>query len=235
VISSVHAAQSPRFNQISSHYIELSPTATTALGDGSVVFKNSETNAGGNTAIDFEKSTLVGEGEEFFSVPLNQVKAGNYQFLRVSLAYQNYDIDLLAQGITLTGTLASFIGYNTYVKNYLIKTQQVSVNANKLQGYWGFETVFGVSQGQAPVGATTVPNPIASSSPIPAGSCVVTGQFVSPLVITGKEQKDIVVIVSLSTNHSFEWVEVNADGKFEPLAGETVVDMGIRGLVPIVQ
>lgn len=230
-----HAAQSPRFNKISSHYIELAPTATTALGSGAILFKNAETNAGGNTAIDFEKSTLVGEGEAFFSVPLSQVSAGNYQFLRVSLAYQNYDIDLLAQGITLTGTLASFIGYNTYVKNYTIKSQQVSVNANKLQGYWGFETAFGVNEGQAPAGATTVPNPIASSSPIPAGSCVVTGQFSSPLVITGKEQKDIVVIVSLSTNHSFEWVEVNADGKFEPLAGETVVDMGIRGLLPIVQ
>lgn len=30
------------------------------------------------------------------------------------------------------------------------------------------------------------------------------------------------------SNNSFEWVEVHADGKFEPLAGETVVDMGIR-------
>lgn len=234
-LASGHAGQSPRFNKISSHYIELTPTATTALGSGTILFKNVETNAGGNTAIDFEKSKLVGEGEEFFSVPLSQVKAGDYQYLRVSLAYQNYDVDLLAQGINITGTLASFIGYNTYIKSYQIKNQQVSVNANKLQGYWAFETAFGVNEGQVPAGGTTVPNPITASSPIPAGSCVVTGQFGSVLTITGKETKDIVIIVSLSTNKSFEWVEVNADGKFEPLAGETVVDMGIRGLIPIIQ
>ncbi|GHN00761.1 hypothetical protein WSM22_22500 [Cytophagales bacterium WSM2-2] len=230
-----HAGQSPRFNKMSAHYIELTPTATTALGSGTILYKNEETSSGGNTAIDFEKSILVGEGEEFFSIPLSQVKAGTYPYLRVSLAYQNYDIDLLAQGLTLTGTLASFIGYNTYVKNFTVKNQQVTVNANKLQGYWAFETSFGVTQGQAPAGATTVPNPLISSSPIPAGSCVVTGQFASSLTITGKEAKDVVIIVSLSTNKSFEWIEVNADGKFEPLAGENVVDMGIRGLIPIIQ
>lgn len=230
-----HAGQSPRFNKMSSHYIELTPSALTPLGNGAVIFKNAETTAGGNTAIDFEKSTLVGEGQEFFSIPLNQVKAGDYQYLRVSLAYQNYDIDVLANGFTITGTLASFIGYNTYVKNYMVKSQQVTVNGNKLQGYWAFETSFGVTEGQVPPGGTTVPNPLSSSSPIPAGSCVVTGQFSSPLTITGKETTDIVIFVSLSTNKSFEWVEVNADGKFEPLAGENVVDMGIRGLVPVVQ
>lgn len=166
VMPSGHAGQSPRFNKISAHYIELTPTATTALGGGTVLYKNAETSAGGSTAIDFEKSTLVKEGEEFFSIPLSQVKADTYQYLRVSLAYQNYDIDLLAQGLSLTGTLASFIGYNTYVKNFTVKNQPVSVNANKLQGYWAFETSFGVNEGQAPAGATTVPNPIVSSSPI---------------------------------------------------------------------
>ena len=64
---------------------------------------------------------------------------------------------------------------------------------------------------------------------------MVTGQFGSSITINGKETKDVIVVVSLSTNKSFEWIEVNVDGKFEPLAGETVVDMGIRGLIPIVQ
>jgi hypothetical protein len=40
------------------------------------------------------------------------------------------------------------------------------------------------------------------------------------------------VQLSLSINNSFEWSEVNADGKFEPSAGENVVDMGLRGLIP---
>ena len=108
------------------------------------------------------------------------------------------------------------------------------INANRAQGYWAF----GLngqpysSSGQAPAGATTVPNPISTTSPIPAGSCVVTGRFANNLVITGTETNDVTITLSLSINNSFEWHEVNADGKYEPAAGENVVDMGLRGLIP---
>jgi hypothetical protein len=44
-----------------------------------------------------------------------------------------------------------------------------------------------------------------------------------------------VITVSLSTNKSFEWTELDGDNKFEPVNGETVVDMGIRGMLPIVE
>jgi len=44
----------------------------------------------------------------------------------------------------------------------------------------------------------------------------------------------VVVTLSFSTNTSFEWTEVNDDGKYEPSAGEQVVDMGLRGLIPSV-
>ena len=53
-------------------------------------------------------------------------------------------------------------------------------------------------------------------------------------MITGNETEDIEIVVSLSTNQSFEWID-NGDGYFEPAAGDVVVDMGIRGLIPIVQ
>jgi hypothetical protein len=39
-----------------------------------------------------------------------------------------------------------------------------------------------------------------------------------------------VVEISLSTNKSFEWIEVVSDGKWAPTKGEEVVDMGIRGM-----
>ena len=55
----------------------------------------------------------------------------------------------------------------------------------------------------------------------------------SPLVITGAETNDIVITVSLSINKSFEWHEVTADGYYQPEIGEYVVDMGVRGLIPI--
>jgi hypothetical protein len=234
-----HAAQNPSFNKISAHYLELAPTMFTALGAGEVLYKAPETELGGENAIDFDQSIVVSEGEDFFSVPISQMAPGSYDYLRVSLAYQNYDIAFLAQGYDLTGTLASFIGFNTYINNYLIQTQSISVNDDKPQGYWGFETevpVLGVQTlvGQAPPGATTVPNPLFATSPIPAGSCVVTGEFAEPLSIQGNETEDIIVTISLSTNQSFEWTEIDADGKFQPEIGETVVDMGIRGLIPYV-
>jgi hypothetical protein len=255
VLPANHAAQSPVFNKMSAHYIEMTPTALTALGAGAVLYHAPETTTGGSTAIDFEKANPVGNGEIFFSTPLSNITPGQYEWLRVSLAYQNFDVkyyvDTVISGITIKqefpGTAAGFIGYNTYIKTLTVKNQSLPVNANKLQGFWGFETQVSfagvtypfISSGQSPSGATTVPNPIFATSPIPAGSCVVTASFANvpgnKLIITGNETQDIVVEISLSTNKSFEWNEVIADGKWSPTKGESVVDMGIRGMIARVQ
>lgn len=251
-VSSGNAAQSPHFNLLSQHYIELA-NATDALGQGAVLYTGTQTTAGGAEAIDYCSSTATANNEIFFSKALSEITPGTYNWLRVSLAYQNYDITYKANAIPGyylgTGTLASFIGYNTYISSYQIngKTytpgQAVGGPGNHSQGYWGFlTTVFDVdyfSEGEA--GTTTVPNPIFNTSPIPAGSCVVTGEFTNtsmtttPLTITGSETSDIVITVSLSTNNSFEWKEVTADGYYQPEIGETVVDMGIRGMMPIIE
>ena len=227
-----HATQSPDFNTMSAHYIEFAPNALTALGSGEIVYKGAETTAGGANAVDFSKAKIVSENEVFLSIPIKNLTPGSYEWVRVSLTYQNYNIDFLFNGTDYTGTLASFVGFNNYITSYPVNTQTVTVNANRLQGYWAFETLGTISEGQAPQGATTVPNPIANTSPVPAGSCVVTGQFSTPLTVTGNETTNKEVTLSLTVNKSFEWQEVNADGKFEPSAGENVVDMGFRGLVP---
>ncbi len=234
-----NAGQSPRFNTMSAHYVELTPTAFTALGAGTVVYKAPEVTTGGAKAIDFTNSKFAGNNQVFLSVPVKDFAAGTYTWLRVSLAYQNYNIYMNALGQTIDATLASFIGYNTYLGNYKVKDSTVVVNANKLQGYWALEgKVFGVgflSSGQAPPGATTVPNPLFASSPIPTGSCLVTGQFATPLIVTGNETTDINVVVSLSTNKSFEWIDVDHNGTYDPNNGDAVIDMGIRGMIPKIQ
>jgi hypothetical protein len=74
-----------------------------------------------------------------------------------------------------------------------------------------------------------------ATSPIPAGSCLVTGQFLNPLIVTGNETKDINIIVSLSTNKSFEWIDVDSNGTYDPNNGDQVIDMGIRGMIPKIQ
>ncbi|MBX3252933.1 MAG: hypothetical protein KF862_02240 [Chitinophagaceae bacterium] len=253
VIAAGHAAVSPVFNKMSAHYIELAEANNTALGAGAIIYKAPETTLGGENAIDFNKSVLAGNNEVFYAVSLKDVMPGEYEWLRVSLAYQNYSIKYhvdttIADTITIDqdfdGTIASFIGYNTYINSYQIKTQSLLVNENRKQGYWGFETEIngdGFSEtitisGQAPEGATTVVNPIAATSPVPSGSCVVTAAFLpGKLLITGKETANVIVEVSLSVNKSFEWQEIVDNGKWDPLKGEPVVDMGIRGMIPTIQ
>lgn len=233
-VSAGHAAQSPIFNKISSHYLELAPTAFTALGQGTILYRNAETTQGGANAIDFSKAKIVGEGEVFLSIPLKNITPGSYEWVRCSLSYQDYNIKVLSAGTVYTGTLASFVGFRNYISSFTSGGYTYNVNANKDQGFWAFGLQgFNYStSGQAPAGATTVPNPIAATSPIPSGSCVVTGKFGNNLVISGNETKDVVVTLSLSINNSFEWTEVTADGRYEPSIGENVVDMGLRGLIP---
>ena len=230
-----NAAQSPTINRMSANYIELAPTATTALGTGEVIFEGHETNSGGNQAIDFQNAIFAGHNETFLTLPLSDVSPGNYEWVRVSLAYQEGNIDVLVNGQEITGTLASFVGYNSYITSFNLNDNTITVNENKAQGFWAFEALGFTTQGQAPEGATTVPNPLFNSSPIPQGSCVVTGAFENGLNISGEETQDIVVTLSFSINQSFEWTEINADGKYEPQTGEQVVDMGLRGLIPMVE
>lgn len=232
-VAAGNAAQSPIFNGISAHYLEFTPNALTQVGQGAILYNGPSTTIGGANAIDFSQAKIVGEGEAFLSIPLKNIPIGSYEYVRVSLSYQNYNINVRASGSDYVGTLASFVGYNNYITTHSINGNPFVVNDDVLQGYWAFgiPSVGYYTSGQS-TGVTTVPNPIAGTSPIPAGSCLVTGKFTNNFVITGNETKNVEVQLSLSINNSFEWQEVNADGKFEPSVGENVVDMGLRGLIP---
>lgn len=258
-LPSGHAGQNPKMNGMSAHYVELALNGLTPLGQGTILYHAPETNIGGEQAIDFSKAVIKGKNQTFLSVPLKSIPSGEYEYLRVSLGYQNYDVVFHYDSVhniqgfgdvhvvqDFNATVASFVGYNNYISNFIIKNQSIAVNGNRKQGFWGFETNGTISalnnypfsffdSGQAPEGATTVVNPINSTSPIPAGSCVVTGSFHNgKLKITGNETKNITIKVSLSTNKSFEWIDNNGNGKWEPTKGEVIVDMGLRGLIPYV-
>lgn len=232
-IPSDHSAQSPKFHSMSAHYIELAPNQWTALQTGEIIYRGVETTAGGSNAADFDKAIIKGDGEVFTKIPLKNIAPGTYEWLRVSLTYQNFDLKYRYQGINSTGRLASFVGWNTYIRSHKIRTMTEQINGNKLQGYWAFEDFGMIINGQA--AGTTVVNPLHATSPVPPGSCVVTGNFDTPFTITGNETGDITMIMSLSTNKSFEWYDANQDGVYEPAAGDYPVDMGLRGLKPIIQ
>lgn len=245
VVAAGNAGQSPRFNGMSTHYIEMAQTDLTQVGQGAVLYHATETTCGGTNAIAFCKGVVAKEGDVCFSIPIASITPGTYKWLRASLAYQNYDIKVRTNGQNIDGTIASFVGFNTYVTKYKMKNAVMTPTAgggpgNHLQGYWGFRTVVSgfefKSDGQAEKTTVVNPNP---QSPIPAGSCLVTGLFEqnsnpgvgAPLVITGNETQDIIITISLSTNKSFEWKELTNDGLFEPGIGENVVDMGLRGMI----
>ncbi len=140
-----NAAQSGIMNKMSAHYIELAPGALTALGKGAILYHAAETMAGGSNAIDFEKAPQAGNGEIFYEIPINKIPVGEYEWLRISLAYQNGNVkirvDTTISGIALNqdlnATLASFIGYKTYIKSFKIKDQTVTVNGKRTQVFWG--------------------------------------------------------------------------------------------------
>jgi hypothetical protein len=247
-----NATQTPDFKELSLHYIELAPTAFTLLGSGAIVYKATETTAGGENAVDFDKAVKSGPNKVFTSVSIKDLPPGTYEWVRASVTYQNYDIRFninevpgIGSVTNQQGRVASFLGFNTYISTVKPNTKTVTVNDDKKQGFWAFETNFSapfeaynqVFMGQAPEGATTVVNPLFQTSPVPAGSCVITGKFDKPLVITGKEDKDIKITLSFSTKQSLEWVDSNSNGQLDFYANtstppEKIVDMGLRGLIP---
>jgi hypothetical protein len=251
-IPSGNAAQTPEFHEMSVHYIELAPGALTPLGNGAIVYHAAETSKGGEAAVDFDQAAKGAEGEIFAKISLKNVPPGTYEWLRASVTYQNYDVTFNINNVPIAGdltdqkgTIASFVGFNTYLSTVKPREKSISVNDDKKQGFWAFETNLSapygaysqVYSGDAPAGATTVVNPLFASSPVPAGSCVVTGKFTQPLVITGNETGDITVTLSFSINNSFEWKDSNGNGKLDFYAdgstpSEKIVDMGLRGLIP---
>lgn len=247
-----HAAQTPQFSLMSIHYIEMSTDENTLFKDGTILYMANETNAGGEGAIDFDSSIVAGENSDFLKVNLERLQPGTYKYARVSVAYQQYTINYNINNIPVVGDLsdqsgvvASFIGYRTYIRDLNIQNLTTTINANKEQGFWGFETLFtdvlapynAIYTGQSPAGATTVVNPLDATSPVPAGSCVITGEFAEPLVIDGEETGELFITLSFSNNQSFEWVDTNGNGKWDidaanPENTEKVTDMGLRGLIP---
>jgi len=250
-ISAGNAAQTPDFQKLSVHVIDMTPNRFTPYGEGFLAYKGAETTVGGTNAVDFDEAIIENENSIFLELPLKDMQPGTYEYARVSVSFQQYDVKFNINNIPQVGnlenqtaTVASFLGFNNYIGDIQVREQTLSVNDDKLQGFWAFETDLTAPwssynqlySGEAPGGATTVVNPLAGDSDIPAGSCIVTGAFTEPLVITGEEVDDILVTLSFSINESFEWKDLNNNGELDfyldgSTQNEQIVDMGLRGLI----
>ena len=255
-LPSGHGAQTPDFHSMSVHFIELVPNAFTPYKEGAQLYSGAEITSNNpnihnfTTAIDFEKALIMEEGEVFLQVPLKDLPAGTYSHIRASVSYQNYDVQYNLNNIPAVGnlenqkgTIASVLGYHTFIKDLQVRDQMTAVDDFVLQGFWAFETDLSAPwasynqllSGQAPSGGTTVVNPF-PNNPIPPGSCVVSGALDKAIIINSEENEDINLNLSFSINDSFEWKDSNGNQQWDldvanPQQSEVVVDMGLRGLI----
>jgi hypothetical protein len=114
VIPSNHSAQSPIFHAMSAHYIEFAQNMYTQLGAGEVLYHGAETTAGGSNAVDFSKAIIKGDNEVFLKIPLKNISPDTYNWVRLSLTYQNYSLNYrYSDGNDYTGRLAAVVGFYT--------------------------------------------------------------------------------------------------------------------------
>jgi hypothetical protein len=238
-------AQSPSLTGMSINYIELMPEAGTAPGAGVLLYKTAETTCGGAKASNFCKGTVVAENALVFSVDLAKIPPGTYSWIRISIAYQEFNIQ--ARTLSSGNAPACFAGFSsdlTYLSKIKLQNTVVTPTlggiGNKTRGYWLFyQQIFNTASqldGQAPHTTVVNSNPQATNS---GTLSYVYGQFtnsanssVQALVINANETSNKEIILSISTNKSFEWTEITKDGLFQPEIGESVLDFGCRGLIP---
>ncbi len=252
-----HGAQCPKFRKCAVHYIELAQDSLTWVGTGAVLYRGDEVTTGGTSAIDFSKISVAAAGQIFKEFAFKNIPKGTYKWIRVSAAYQNFDVKYNVintgfpapynQFLNQTGTVGAFIGFNSYIQNFTPLNHTFSVGANKGQGYGGFESTINTGapapyntylhtatwEGQA--GFTTVVNPARLAIGVPIGSCLISAKLDKPLVITGNETANVMTTLSFSTNKSFEWIDRNGNGKLDfdgtnTANSDQVIDMGLRGL-----
>jgi hypothetical protein len=248
------ASQTPFINSIGFNGIELVQNDFIKYGQGVPVFTTPKTTAGGEKAIDYQQVKSAKEGETLISIPLKNIAAGTYNWIRTSVAYQNFDVQFNLFNVPFAGnfleergSFASFMMANNYITSYKVWDKTDSINGNKKQGYWCLETKLSPAykpynrmfNGQSAAGNITSPNPLLQTAPTPLENTVLTGRFDIPLSISGSETADVTVTLTFSNNKSFEWEEtINRNGKWDfnlqPVTGqpsvERVVDMGLRSL-----
>ena len=92
VIPEGNAAQTPDFQKLSVHVIDMTPNRFTPYGEGFLAYKGAETSAGGSNAVDFDKAIIEGENTVFLELPLSDMEPGTYEYARVSVSFQQYDV-----------------------------------------------------------------------------------------------------------------------------------------------
>ncbi len=258
-IGSGNAAQTPLMNTAGIEALEILRNAQAQPKDITTLFSVSTTTSGGNPATDYSKLIMVKDGDTFLSVPISNISPGKYEWLRIAIPFQNFDIRFNMLNVPFIGdlpderaTLASFISSENYITKYKIWEKEDVVNGNKKRGYWSLETRLNpaynslntIFRGYITDNTITFVNPIVKAATSTNASSFITGKLDTPLSITGSETEDITIVLTLSINNMFEWEEnINRNGKWDintqgtggqPQA-EKIKDLGFRSLKVLTQ
>jgi hypothetical protein len=248
------AVQTPNMNQIGVESLELVANNTTPVGKGLSVFQAAPRVNGSDVLTDFDQLKKVGDGATIVSIPFKKLAVGKYEYVRLAVAYQNFDILFSIQEVPFAGnftdergTFAVFLGKSNFIGSHTIASKSEKIDGVKPQGYWVFETKFPSAyvslnrlfSGKVPDSTLTFVNPLYQTAALPVGSNFITARFDTPLSITGQENQDVTVVLTLSTNKSFEWDESilknnkwdsNAQANTGQPSVERAVDVGFRGM-----
>jgi hypothetical protein len=248
------ATQTPSMNQIGVECLEVAANNSTPVGKGVSIFQVAPKANSGEIMTQFDQLKMVKDGEIIASVPMKQLGVGKFEYVRLAVAYQNFDVLFSMQEVPFAGnftdergTFAVFLSKSNFIGSHTVASKTERVDGSKPQGYWVFETKFPSAyatlnrlfSGKVPDSTLTFVNPLHQTAPLPAGSNFITGRFDTPLSITGQENQDITVTLTLSTNKSFEWDEsIYKNGKWDSNAQantgtpsvERIVDVGFKGL-----
>ena len=161
VMPNGNAAQTPVYNNIAANYVALSADSTftnMALVYGTYL-NDTTTNF-----VNYKNLVKVKDGEAFVSISLASIKPGTYNWLRVSIAYQNFDIKFRLDSNVASfsqngvqypgaifngdyiGTIAAFSAFSTFVdeNGYIINEHKVpAYNQYIGNGVWALETHLG--------------------------------------------------------------------------------------------
>ncbi|MEO8087058.1 MAG: hypothetical protein ABI763_09575 [Bacteroidota bacterium] len=214
-----HGTLSPKFNSVSIFKIELLDDSTENFNSGLIIYQSSD-----RVELHDGDSQL----EYFYG---NQLPR-QFKFIRVYFNDQNYHFDLKYNGNIIDGTLLSFLWPNNYSSSFHIKDSIVNNDSIVHEGKWFLElgsTNNPVLNGEVvPLSNITQPNVLYQEWPVPSSMYVVTCPINPIFSIDKFEHKSFVL--SISSNKCFEWVEHSDPAFFEPFDGDTIVDVGIRGL-----
>jgi len=219
---------SPDINLISIGLIELLTDSTTVFGNGYRIMSGNGATIANDTGYSCCWDAFDNDFQYTATLSANQTP-NTFRWIRIYFTYENFNIKFLHQGIVYDGTVSAFLARKAFTNHFQIKDSIYNTYSVKTNGEWFLEVdTPGYGVVLHDTASTTAPNVLYSSLLVPSGGCIVTCLIDTPLYLGSSQTKTITI--SMSTNKSFEWVDHSDPAFFEPFDGDTIVDVGIRGL-----